>query len=85
MKYMVRWLPAAEQELAALWLASTKRAEVTRAAHLIDEVLKQTPEQTGESRSDDLRVHFEPPLAVLFRVSPDDLLVEVAHVWEYEP
>jgi hypothetical protein len=83
MKYTVRYLPDAEEELAALWMDSSKREAVTRAAHQIDEKLQQDPEQLGESRPPDNRVYFEPPLGVLFRVLPSDQLVEVIHVWEY--
>jgi hypothetical protein len=36
MNYAVRWLPAAEQELAALWLNSARRSSVTQAAHRLD-------------------------------------------------
>jgi hypothetical protein len=83
MNYTVRWLPAAERELADLWLNSTRRADVTRAAHAIDQALQRSPQDLGESRPKKLRIHFEPPLVVLFRVRARIHLVEVAHVWEY--
>ncbi len=78
MNYTVRWLPRAERELINLWLASNQRA-----AYLIDEELERAPEDLGESRSEGIRIHFEVPLAVLFRVLPDVHLVEVVHVREY--
>jgi hypothetical protein len=84
MKYTVRWLPGAEQELAALWLDATARSEVTRAANKIDQQLEQSPETLGESRSKALRVHFETPLGILFRVRSDVRIVEVAHVWKFD-
>jgi hypothetical protein len=50
MKYSVRWLPAAEQELAALWMAANQRASVAQAANQIDHELSKSPEMIGESR-----------------------------------
>jgi hypothetical protein len=44
--------------------------------------LRANPQGAGESRADDLRLMFWPPLAVLFRVVPDDMLVEIIHVWD---
>lgn len=84
MNYTVIYLPAAEEELAALWLDSNRRAAVTRAVHLLDEDLRKDPERVGESRSQGTRIHFSSPLAVLFRISAEDRLVRVAHVWEFE-
>jgi hypothetical protein len=82
MSYTVTWVPAAEQELANIWLNATDRNAVTRAAHAIERRLRRDPLYTGESRTQGTRVAFLPPLACLFRVVEDDLLVEVIHVWE---
>jgi hypothetical protein len=84
MKYSVRWLPAAEQELAALWMAADRRAAVTQAANLIDQDLSKSPKSIGESRPEDRRIYFVSPLAVLFRVSTEDRLVQVVHVWAFD-
>ncbi|MGH7169627.1 MAG: hypothetical protein ACRELF_03835 [Gemmataceae bacterium] len=84
MSYTVRYLPEAEQELAALWMDSNKRDSITKAAHRIDRQLQQAPEQLGESRPQDCRIHFEAPLAVLFRVLVSSQLVEVVHIWEFD-
>lgn len=59
MSYTVRYLPDAEQELAALWIDSSKRAAVTRAVHHIDQQLQQAPEELGESRPFDCRIHLK--------------------------
>jgi hypothetical protein len=40
MNYTVVWVPSAEQELAALWMAAADRDAVTRAAHEIDQQLR---------------------------------------------
>ncbi|HEY7158348.1 MAG TPA: type II toxin-antitoxin system RelE/ParE family toxin [Gemmataceae bacterium] len=84
MSFTVRYLPDAEQELAALWMDSLKRDAVTKAAHRIDQQLQQTPEQLGESRPQDCRIYFDAPLAILFRVLVSSQLVEVVHVWEFD-
>jgi len=83
MKYSVRWLPDAEQELAALWMPANRRA-VTQAANQIDQDLSKSPESLGESRPGGLRIYFVSPLAVLFRVSSEDRLVQVMHVWTFD-
>jgi hypothetical protein len=72
MNYVVQWLPAA------------RRSAVTQASHLIDLRLQRFPEESGESRPDGLRIYFESPLGVLFRIRPGTLVVEVIHVWEFE-
>jgi hypothetical protein len=84
MKWTVVYLPAAEQELAALWVDPASRADVTDASNRIDRLLQRDPEKVGESREEtDQRILFVAPLAVLFRVSPDDCLVQVIHVWKF--
>ena len=80
MKYTVVWLPAAERELARLFNDAVDRHALTSAANELDRVLKRLPEYVGESRYDDLRISFEKPLAMLFRVFEADQRVEVIHV-----
>ena len=81
MKYTVDWSPTAEQELAALWLDSGRRQEVTRAANLLDDLLRVDAHERGESRAGRTRIMFEAPLAVLFHVTQQEAKVLVAHVW----
>jgi hypothetical protein len=83
MKYTVVWKPAAEQQLAQLWISAPDRAEVTAAANAIDAVLSQDPLAQGEARSDGERIFFVEPLAVLFRVADPDRLVTVLAVWRW--
>jgi hypothetical protein len=83
MKYTVVWIPDAEQELAAIWMAAPDRNAVTAAAHIIDTLLREDPETRGESREHDRRVLLEAPLGVLFKVLPDDRLVRVLGVWHF--
>ena len=84
MKWTVVYLPEAEQELATLWLDPTSRADVSDASNRLDDLLRHNPNQAGESRQvEDQRILFATPLGVLFRVKPDDCLVEVIHVWKF--
>jgi hypothetical protein len=83
MKYAVVWLPDAEQELTAIWLAARDRQAVTEAAHAIDTRLGIGAEADGESRSGDQRILFSPPLVVRYRVVPGTQDVQVFHVRRY--
>ena len=83
MNYTVLWDPAAEQELADVWITAADRAAVTSAADEIDRRLRRDPEQQGESRDDGRRVLLVSPLGVLFRVLPDDRIVRVIQVWSF--
>lgn len=83
MKHTVSWLPAAEQELADVWLAAHDRGAVSQAAALLDRQLANDPDTLGEARPDGRRIHFAAPLGILFSVYPDDLRVVVTHVWSF--
>lgn len=82
-KYTVLWTPEAEHELAALWLNTRYRDAVTRAANAVDSALSRNPLAEGESRAGDMRIMFEPPLALEFEVSESDRTVYVLAVWLY--
>lgn len=81
MRYTVLWVPGAERELAELWLDQATRGEITEAANRIDRLLENDPQQQGESRPTGRRILFETPLAVTFRVLPEDRIVRVLEVW----
>jgi hypothetical protein len=83
MKWQVRWLPSAEQELADAWLEAPDRTAVSNAALAIDQALVLDPENSGESRAHGRRIAFAPPLGVMFRPRPDQSTVEVLHVWRF--
>jgi hypothetical protein len=82
MDWTVVWLPDAENELAELWLASSDRDATTAAADQIDQLLRKSPETSGESRAADRRILIMPPLAVIYRAFPDDRIVRVSNVRE---
>ena len=67
MKFQVLWQSAAEQELAAIWLAAPGRAAVTAAAAFLDARLADAPLNLGESRASSLhRIAFRAPLGIEF-------------------
>jgi len=81
MRYTVFWTPAAEEGLAAVWLRSEDRRQVTLAAHAIDAALREDPQQRGESRAGTVRILFAPPLGAKFEVLTEDRTVYVLGVW----
>ena len=83
MNYTAYWLPNAENELAAIWMAAPDRNAVTRASHEVDLRLEANAPNEGESRTNGLRILFVPPLGVLFGVEPGTSLVLVAQNWTY--
>ena len=83
MTYLVTWLPDAERELARLWMAAPERAAITAAANELDRRLAANGPEEGESREDDFRITFAPPLAVVFRAILGKPQVQVSHVWTY--
>jgi hypothetical protein len=84
MTFTVLWVPAAERELAQLWIDASRRGEVSDAANEIDVHLGSAPLEEGESREKGRRILFVPPLGVSFEVFPGDRLVRVLHVWRFE-
>ena len=81
MKYTVVWVPSAEQDLATLWMESADRNTMASAANTIDAVLREDPQQRGESRFGAVRMLIVPPLGVNFKVLEADRLVKVGSVW----
>ena len=81
MTWTVVWHAATQDELAELWLAASDRADLTRAADLIERRLRRDPYSFSESRDDTSRIMIEPPLAVAYDVSDDDCMVTVWAVW----
>jgi plasmid stabilization system protein ParE len=84
MTYTVVWAPAAEQELAQLWMNIARRRELTQAAREIDSRLRIAPAEEGESRAHGRRILLVPPLGVTFEVFPEDRIVRVLDVWQFE-
>jgi hypothetical protein len=70
--------------LAAIWISAADRGAVTTASHTIDQQLRVDPLTVGESRENDRRILMEAPLGVLFRVLPDERIVQVLTVWQFD-
>ncbi len=85
MKFMVFWVPSALKRLAELWNAGPDRAAIATAANTIDQSLQFDPESQGESRGTNVRILIQAPLAIYFKVSPDDCKVTVFAVWRWTP
>ena len=84
MTYTVLWVPAAEGELAELWMDAPRRRDVSDAANAIDERLRTAPAEEGESREHGRRILLVPPLGVTFEVFPGGRLVRVLDVWRFQ-
>ncbi len=81
MSYSVSWVPSAENRLAELWVGSRIAAQITTAADRLDTVLSENPLTAGESRSANLRIAFEAPLAIIFHVDKPAKKVPILDVW----
>jgi hypothetical protein len=81
--YVVAWTKSAKDELASAWVESesTLREAITAATARIDEVLQSSPCEFGESRADNRRIAFVPPLGLAFSVDEAKQRVKVLHVW----
>lgn len=81
MNYTVLWTPAAENDLAAVWLKADDRKAVSSSADMIERFLRQNPEGSGEVRFDSVRCLVIPPLGVDYEVIAEDRLVYALSVW----
>ena len=83
MRYKVRWLRHAKNDLADIWTRAADREAVTAASYQIDQRLANDPANEGESREGDVRVTFERPLRVQFLVKEADRKVVVISVGDF--
>ena len=82
MTYTVVWKPGAERALTTIWNASTDRQLIADASDRLDADLRRDAHEVGESRPNlDVRIAFELPLGIRFRVFDKDRLVTVVSVW----
>jgi len=81
MTFTVVWGPAAENELAAIWLAAEHPDRITAMSAVIDGLLRTNPEACGESRSRNRRILLQGGLAVMYEVCAEDRMVRVLTVW----
>jgi hypothetical protein len=81
--YTVRWKRSALDQLAQLWLDAPDRSQVTAAVAEIDRLLATRPYDESESRPDDIRILFSPPIGVFFEVKESTRIVYVLRVWSF--
>jgi hypothetical protein len=82
MIFTVTWSEWAEQQLAAVWIASSDRTAVVRASYEIDQTLTTDADTVGRRQSGNTRRYWHFPLAVEFEVNERDRTVVVVAVWE---
>jgi hypothetical protein len=83
MKYRVEWLESAEEELAAVWLRSAYRRELTLSSATLDRMLEYDAHEIGESREPGIRFINLWPIGINFSADEATRVVKVVHVWEY--
>jgi hypothetical protein len=83
----VEWDEFSLDELAAAWnsASSDERSRITKGADAVDKQLSKDPFAESESRADNQRVMFCPPLLVTYQVENDGRTVTVLHVRHYHP
>ena len=81
--YTVRWRRSALDRLTEIWMSAADRAAINSAVEEIDQLLALRPNETGESRSEDVRVYFCPPPGVFFEVDDASDTVRVLRVWTF--
>jgi hypothetical protein len=79
MRCTVVWDPAAQDDLARIWMRATDQQAVADAADEIDLLLRFSALDLGEEVGADRRLIRE-PLMVVYTVSPEDCLVRVLTV-----
>ncbi len=80
MRFTVTWHPAAEAELAEIWLSASDWVGVTQATNAIDHSLAAKPLTQGEEFYGD-RILVVLPLVVTYTVSDPDSSVQILQVW----
>ena len=79
-RFRVEWEPAAENELARVWLRSSDPSAVTAASARADQLLSNDPIHHGRYLSEDLYAVDVPPLVLTFTVDLGQRLVVVTWV-----
>jgi hypothetical protein len=83
MSYAVDWRPAAERELAQLWVDHpADRNAITVATAALEARLRLDPLALGESRGGVSRMAFEGPLGIVFDVLVLQRQVHVNRIWK---
>jgi hypothetical protein len=84
MPWTVVWMPNALDNLAERWVAAEDKSLVTTAAEAIDNELRNDPENKGQDFYGDWMLEV-PPLAAVYRLRPDDRIVEIHQIQRSGP
>ena len=81
--FAVVWTNQALDELADIWVGATPelRDRIEASVRRLGRQLQENPAALGESRDDNRRVAFDPPVAIIYRVDTAGRSVLVTHVW----
>jgi hypothetical protein len=80
--FTVDWTPAAEDELADIWLQATDRNAVTAAQAALEKRLEQDPTGYGQHHSEGLYSITVPPLHAFYSIDFARQFVQVTDVRE---
>jgi hypothetical protein len=79
-RFRVEWEPAAEDELARIWLQASDPTAVTAAQAQGDQLLSRDPIKYGRHLSEGLYGIDLPPLTLTYTIDLANRLVEIAWV-----
>jgi hypothetical protein len=79
-RFRVEWGPAAEDELARIWLRSSDPSAISAAQARADQLLSRDPMRNGRHLSEGLYCIDAPPLVLTYTIDQASRLVEVAWV-----
>lgn len=82
MRYTVLWSPDATDDLARLWISTSRPAYLASACNLLDKALATGADRLGESRDSNRRVAFCAPLVIYYEIDENDRKVYVTAVQE---
>ncbi len=79
-RFTVVWTNEAIEQLAEIWLDAADREKIVSVAESVDLELAVDPYWKSLEMSEGIRALVLPPLRILFSVSAEDRLVEVARI-----
>ena len=79
-RFTVVWTKEAIEQLAGIWLDAADREKIVSIAESVDLELAVDPFWKSSELREGLRALNLPPLRILFSVSLEDRLVEVARI-----
>ena len=83
--FAVVWANKALDELADIWVIATPelRDRIETSVQRLGRQLQDDPSALGESRANNRRVAFDPPIAIIYRIDTAGRAVVITHVWRH--